>query len=393
MSTATTPVRARDARWSAASDALRELRGQPDLTRAELARRLRLSSGTATGLLARLRDLRLLSESPAPVEGRGRPTTVIGPHPDGPVVLAVEVRTGGWRCGVAGLDGEYREVAAGPHGTDPRAVIRPLRAALVQGRHRYGDRVRATSVSVTGTVSGTRLVQAEVLGWESVDLAPLAVFGPLLVGNDATLAGLAEARRGAARGARTALHVLMDVGIGGALTVDGAPVTGRRGAAGEFGHLPFADPAVRCPCGARGCWETAVDGRALARILGDPVRYAGHAYTLDVLARTDPVSRRAVATSAAAFGRGIAGLINAYDPDVVTIGDLAPRLVEAAPEAFERGLRSGMMRLHRADPPPIRPALLGGHGGLSGAIEIGLDHITDPSALDIWSTAASLSSA
>ncbi len=64
---------------------------------------------------------------------------------------------------------------------------------------------------------------------------------PLVVGNDATMAAVAEARARPAVGAL--LHLVLEVGIGGALVLDGRPLQGARGLAGEFGHLPFGDPA------------------------------------------------------------------------------------------------------------------------------------------------------
>ena len=64
--------RARAARWRVAADVLDQVRRRPGITRAELARRLRLSSGSATEITARLRELRLLTEAPAPV-ARARP--------------------------------------------------------------------------------------------------------------------------------------------------------------------------------------------------------------------------------------------------------------------------------------------------------------------------------
>src|SRR6266536_839908 len=84
--------RRRDLRWRGALDALAVVRREPGITRAELARRAGLSSGSATDIAARLRELSLLQEAPAPVTGRGRPTTVLGAHPDGPLALAVELR-------------------------------------------------------------------------------------------------------------------------------------------------------------------------------------------------------------------------------------------------------------------------------------------------------------
>src|SRR5262249_56539889 len=51
---------------------------------------------------------------------------------------------------------------------------------------------------------------------------------------------------------------------------DGRPVRGAAGTEGELGHMPFADPAQPCRCGARGCWNTAIEGAALARLLNQP---------------------------------------------------------------------------------------------------------------------------
>jgi predicted NBD/HSP70 family sugar kinase len=166
-----------------------------------------------------------------------------------------------------------------------------------------------------------------------------------------------------------ALHLRVDAGLGGAVVDAGRLVPGARGAAGEFGHLPMGDQAVRCPCGARGCWGTAVDGGALARLLGepeppDPVTYARH-----VLARRDEAARMAVAAAAGALGRGIAGLVNALDPDVVTLGGLGADLLIAAPDELHAACRVGLMRFRRATPPPVVAARLGEEGPVTGAAE------------------------
>ena len=265
-------------RWFGAAQLIALVRAEPGITRAAAAQRLGIGSGGAADLVARLRRARLLDETPAPATGRGRPTTVLGAHPGGPLVLAAELRSGDWRLALAGIDGQPRRGGAGA-ATRARirsACCRRCGDAIAAARLREPDRIRAVAVSVAGTVSDARLVQFTTRGWTDVDLSvlmadlPDVVDVPLLLGNDATLAGLAEARTGAARGAGTALHLLVAVGLGGTLVVNGEPVTGAHGAAGEYGHVPFGDRNLVCPCGARGCWDLSVDGRALARHLGDP---------------------------------------------------------------------------------------------------------------------------
>jgi predicted NBD/HSP70 family sugar kinase len=376
--------RAATQRWHAAADVLAQVRREPGVTRAEVARRLRLSSGSATEITARLRELHLVSEQRAPVLGRGRPTTVLMAHPRGPLAIAAELRHEDWRCAVAGLDGRVEVIASRRHTRDPDTVLAALRTAIGDARSRYGARVRAVSLAVPATVRDERLVQASSLGWGEVDVGSLSDGLPLLLGNDATLAGVAEARTGAAAGVGTALHLIVEVGVGGALIVDGRPLTGAHGAAGEFGHLPFGDREVRCPCGALGCWDLTVDGRALARHLGDPPPADPRSYTNDVLAATDARSRHAVGVVASALGAGIAGLVNAHDPDVVTLGGLAVPSRAAAEPEFAVAYRAGLMTFVRAAPPPVLDAVHGDDGALHGAAALALDRIASARALAEW---------
>jgi predicted NBD/HSP70 family sugar kinase len=387
-------ARAGDARWRTASAVLAEVRRAPGVTRAEVARRLRLSTGSSTEITARLRELRLLDESPAAPRGRGRPTAVLRPHAAGPLVLVIELRHDDWRAEVATLDGAPRPFAAGRHGGStgaatgagaPEQVLGELAEVIAEARQRFGGRLRAVSMAVAATVADGRLVDASSLGWPPVDLAALTEL-PLLVGNDATLAGVAEARTGAATGSRTGLHLLIEAGIGGCLTADGQPVRGATGAAGEYGHLPFGDRALRCHCGAVGCWELEVGGVALARRLGEPPPASPRGYTVEVLARarTEPAAGAALAALANALGAGIAGLVNVHDPDIVTLGGLAGPVRAAAPDGFAAAYRGGLMAFRRAQPPPVLDASHGEQGPRRGAAAVGLDHVTTEAALATW---------
>jgi predicted NBD/HSP70 family sugar kinase len=384
-------------RWFGAAQLISLVRAEPGITRATAAQRLGISSGGATDLMARLRNARLLDETPAPAQGRGRPTTVLRAHSRGPLVIAGEIRSADWRLALADMAGLPQVLTRESHaGRDPNRVLRSMAAAI--GRIFDGNpgRVRAVSVSVAGTFSDERLVQFTSTSWGEGDLSTLLAGLPdragvdLLLGNDATLAGLAEARTGAARGADTALHLLVAVGLGGTLVVNGEPVTGARGAAGEYGHVPFGDRTLVCPCGARGCWDLAVDGRALARHRRDPPPADPVDYAHELLKRyrtdaaTDASTRKAFDAVATALGSGIGGLVNLHDPDVVTLGGLASPLRAASPDAFETAYRDGLMAFRKHSAPPIRDAVHGDEGPLNGAAARGIDHITTEAALEDW---------
>lgn len=386
------PRSADQLRWFGAAQLLALVRAEPGITRAAAAARLGIGSGGAADLLGRLRAEHLLDEQPAPAQGRGRPTTVLVAHPQGPLVLAADVRAADWQLAIAGFDGVPTTIDAGKHtGKRLPRLLTELGAAIAAAHRREPQRIGAVSVSVAGTVSDSRLVQFTPRGWKDVDLAvliaalPAHAQLPLLIGNDATLAGLAEARSGAARGARSALHLMVAAGLGGTLVVDGVPVAGARGAAGEYGHVPFGDPRVVCPCGARGCWDLAIDGRALARHLGDgpPADPVGYAQAL-LDAPATAGTRRAFAKVATALGAGIGGLVNLHDPDVVTLGGLAVGLRAAAPEAFTAAYLDGLMAYRKTSAPPVRDGLHGDDGPLYGALIQGLDHLTTEGGLAEW---------
>jgi predicted NBD/HSP70 family sugar kinase len=378
---------------SAAVDVLRRVHARPSITRAELARDLGLGSGSATEVAARLRQAQLLDETPAPPTGsRGRPTTCLGSHPLGPLVLAAEIEHDGWALSIVELGGTVVRSQHGSHRSHrPETVLRALTARIREARSAEPERLRAVGVSFAGAVQDDRLAQVHNLGWRDVDVRPILGEAtenlPLVIGNDATLGGLAEARRGAATESATLLHLRVQAGIGGVVVDRGRPFLGSSGAAGEFGHLPFGDPARRCPCGARGCWSNEVDGGAIARALGHRAprdTYAFGAQVMTSARQGDADALRAVRQVSSAFGVGIGGLVNALDPDAITVAGLGADFLEVAGKQLRSAYVSGLMTFHRADPPPILPARFGAEGPLVGAAEAAFDQVLTESAVEAW---------
>jgi predicted NBD/HSP70 family sugar kinase len=392
------------------TELLRVVHRHPGVTRADAARLLGIGTGAATELVTKLSRAALLTQAPAAPSGaRGRPTTVLLPHPGGPLVLACAITREAWRLDVVALGGATLASLSERHDGAPWADVRTaVTAAIKDLLSRYGDRLRAIGISVPGPVSRSLRLDAFTSDWHGIDLTELWPDAGLLVaGNDATLAATAEHRRGSAAGAAVALHLRIESGLGGAVIDEGRPVIGAHGAAGEFGHMPFGDPSVRCGCGAHGCWGTAVDGTALARLLGapeprDPVTYARRVIATAARALGSPRARQdlaglpppartsaspyssgesgpeidpaaateAVRTVGGALGRGLAGLVNALDPDLVTLGGIGVDLLDAVPGAVMAAYRDGLMLIHRESPPPVLPAALpDDEGPVAGAAE------------------------
>jgi predicted NBD/HSP70 family sugar kinase len=373
-------------------------------TRAELTRQLGLARGTATVLVRELAGQQLIDELPAPVpapgngagtgeeterRARGRPTGVPSAHRNGPVALAVELRDDSFSIGAFELTGRYQVLdrhERDPADADGAQVLRQVAAELARHRRAFKSRVIGIGIAVPSPVSGGTMMQPTLADWRGVDTA--ARLGTVYAGNDARLAGLAEARRGALTGTTFALHLHAATGIGGVLLTDGQPVSGSRGAAGEFGHMPLSGGSGPCQCGATGCWELDAGSHGLLREAGLPERGDRMATAASVIASAaaDPSSdsARAVSVAGHALGRGIGALVNAHDPEAVGLSGLAASLYEVAPDAVREGYLAALMRFHRDDPPPLLPSTLGDLGALTGAAELAFDAFLTPRGLSSW---------
>jgi predicted NBD/HSP70 family sugar kinase len=379
-------------RTSAQTAITRAVHDHPGVTRAEVAAQIGIPSGFAAETVGRLVATRLVSERPALATGRrGRPTTSLHPHPDGPLVAVAAITHDTWQVAAVELGGTKVAATQRPHHRNQARVLDAVTAELGQVSRRFGTRVRAAAVAVPGTVAGSELVHAPGLAWHSIDLSALWPHyepgGEFVAGNDASLAGVAESRHGAGAGAGAMVYLHLDAGLGGTLIEAGRAVRGATGTAGEFGHMPFGEPARRCRCGARGCWNTSVDGRALARLLHQRVPADDVSYSRRVLASAragQPRALSAIRTVGSSIGRGIAGLVNGLDPHLVVVGGLGSDLLHIAADEVTAAYHDGLMAFRATPPPPVLPARLGTDGPLLGAAAEAFARLLTDEGLQAW---------
>ena len=367
-------------------------------TRAELTRQLSLARGTATVLVRDLADRYLIEElqvrgDEAVHRSRGRPTGVPSPHPYGPVALAVDLRDDSFSVASFELTGRgimlERRERQSASGLD---LLNSLAQRLAVHRTDLGPRLIGIGVAVPSPVSQGRMVQPGLAAWDGVDVSEVLDTGPVgavpvLVGNDARLAGLAEARRGGLRNLSVALHLHLATGVGGVLLSGGVPLTGAHGAAGEFGHLPLTGGTESCRCGCVGCWELDAGTRGL-------LRRAGRSEEGDRWNSLSVSSRKLRATlgrpradrGGRGAGRGIDPGQCVHDPEgrsAFLLGHLPGRADASTPAPPVHA-----MRFRRHAPPPLIPSRLGDLGVLTGAAELVFDAFLTPRGLLAWPAAA-----
>ena len=131
------------------------------------------------------------------------------------------------------------------------------------------------------------------------------------------------------------LFVNVSWGLGMGMILNGRLYYGTSGYSGEFGHFPLLDNGQMCRCGKIGCLETGASGSALVRMITEQLN-AGRASSLarkfksegtvninDIFAaikKEDILAIETVEKVGTNLGKGLAGLINIFNPELVVIG-------------------------------------------------------------------------
>lgn len=318
------------------------------LTRAELTSRLGLSRSTIGALVAELTALGVVKESvPSGGPQSGRPSHVVGPHPDGPCVLAVDISIDNATIAAVGIGGSILlrwQLAAERTVLTPAVVAEKIMTTLASlAAQSPSAQPVGIGISVPGTVDRQtgRVGVAPNLGWHDVDLRnllPTAV--PVVLGNDADLAVLAEHVRGSGRECDDLVFLMGRYGVGAGIIAGGMSLLGTAGRAGEIGHNVI-DPAGRqCHCGQQGCLETYVgEGAVLAQAGLPGVGIGGDIDEVFERARAgEPRSAAAIRQAATSLGEAVAVLANLLDPRRVVLGGLFARLLAEARDDIQRAL-------------------------------------------------------
>ena len=197
--------------------------------------------------------------------------------------------------------------------------------------------------------------------------------------NEATLAARAEADALRPTGRLSFLYLSGEVGVGGAMVVDGAGFGGRHGWSGEIGHTVIDPNGPLCRCGSTGCLEQYAGKDALMRAAGlDLDRPIGD---LQRAAEDgNPAALDSLAGGARALGTAVANAINLMDVENVVLGGIYAALAPFLIPTIEDSLRSRVLSAPWSGL-QVSAATIREDAALTGAASTVLaDVIDDPSA-------------
>ena len=158
---------------------------------------------------------------------------------------------------------------------------------------------------------------------------------PVVIENDSRAMTYGEYLSGVVKKEKNVLFVNVSWGLGMGKILDGRLYYGTSGYSGEFGHFPLLDNDQICRCGKVGCLETGASGSALVRMISEQLQ-AGRASSLSrifkdqgkvnlndifkAVQEEDILTIETIEKIGANLGRGLAGLINVFNPQLVVLG-------------------------------------------------------------------------
>lgn len=196
------------------------------------------------------------------------------------------------------------------------------------------------------------------------------------LGNDASLAGLAEKVYGTGKNHDDFLLATLGTGIGGGVILDGKLWEGTAGMAGEFGHMSVGGPFEKenvwqCGCGNWGCTETFASASRMEQ-RGKQRCGVEALPDLAELARTGDESAMSVFRDAGtALGEGFAQVVLLLDIRVMLIGGGASPVIDLLREPLLDQVVKRCAGRNR-DSYTVDRALLGNDAGLLGAAALAL---------------------
>jgi len=318
--------------------ALNLIREHQPISRADLARLIKMTRGVVSVLVQELIAQGLIYEGATGEAARGRKPTFLHIRTHDRLVVAIDVRFTRTFLMLCDFSGRQLAIENFETVVPIAEFVKDLtgRIRKLLRRQGLGFTCEGIGLVVPGMVDQRtgKILNAPALGWRDVDIRTklAAATGlPVHIENSGRASALAQLwlTRGETSGGHNFVYISVSDGVGVGVVVNGELLRGRDHIAGEFGHMPLNLDGPRCMCGNNGCWEAYTSNLAtLSRYFGwnlskDSPKHLKDAErssftVLDLIAcarRGDSKAVAAVLATGRFLGLGIGTIINLVNPD------------------------------------------------------------------------------
>ena len=337
--------------------------GQAD-TRPAIVKQTGLAASTVSAAVSRLVEAGIISETDESVSTGGRRARRLVTS-DGVGALAL-VELGAHHGLIALTDPTQGVTRATSFLVDiasgPEAVLTAVMEEVSRQEKAAGVRVGGLALAVPGPVDAerTRVIRpARMPGWDGINVAEEVARHcglPAIIDNDARAGAIGESvyrrRLVGVAPIDTLIYVKAGSAIGGAYLVDGVPLVGQGGLAGDISHIPVDAASGRpCKCGNVGCLETIASADSIrADLAAAGLVYENNAQLLAAARDGVPAVATAIRQAGTLLGLSLAHLVSFLAPQGVILGGAL-----SAVDAFSAGVRAA---LHQSCLPSIMEDLV-----------------------------------
>lgn len=204
---------------------------------------------------------------------------------------------------------------------------------------------------------------------------------PAKAGNDANVAALGEAWKGAAEGAQNVVMVTLGTGVGGGIIVDGKIVSGSHGCGGEVGHANVEHAeTISCNCGNKGCLEQYASATGIVRLACEALEASQEDSILrntekvtakdvfDAYKEKDKLAGEIVDRFADCLGGALGIFASVIDPDKIVVGGGVSKAGSVLTEVLTQAYKKYAFGVCKET--PIVLASLGNDAGIYGAAKL-----------------------
>jgi glucokinase-like ROK family protein len=199
--------------------------------------------------------------------------------------------------------------------------------------------------------------------------------------NDSRAMAFGEFCNGEVNTEKNVLFVNLDYGIGLGILIDGKVYYGKSGFSGEFGHIPFFNNEIICHCGKKGCLETEASGNALLRKFKEKIKLGSTSSVLKKNKKVEDITLTDLIQAAQKedvliiellaelgenLGKGLAVLINVFNPELIIIGGTLSETGEYLKLPIKSSINKYSLSLVNADT-ELKLSKLGEKAGIIGA--------------------------
>ncbi|GAB3417367.1 ROK family protein [Niabella aquatica] len=208
--------------------------------------------------------------------------------------------------------------------------------------------------------------------------------------NDSRAMAYGELIAGIVKHEKNILFLNLDYGIGMGTIINGQIYYGKSGFSGEFGHIPLFDNEIICQCGKKGCLETEASGRALTHLFREkvkngqtsrvtkevPVDEIMLSHIIKAVKNDDVLAIELVGEIGEKLGKGIAMLINLYNPELIVLGGALSETSEYILLPIKSAINKYSLNLVNTDT-QIKLSALKERAGVIGACLLARDRVLE----------------